>query len=433
MNDGRVRRRIWKILGILLAVGLVLLGSMASWIRSIADRKEARLKEQVHQLHAETLARVDARPALYGETVPGNAWPGYSAALDEARKMRTVENLIRDVWGDSPKADRTQAEQVVALHGVLFDHLREGARRDSGALPLTWEEGWSLKTPNLYDAELLARFVTIAARTQAQRGNPAEAVLKILDLLQFARDLAANSTSKCAERSSILWSIATLELQELAFSNEYPRSDLSGLDEALERLDHHLPASGPILLNETLRVGFELLKSEARRDEEFLLGFREYWRYGCSRRIADTDGFDRLLTYARKDAPLQDGPLAELRAIRAELILPYHPLYDRANSAGIYRWMGGMRGQRTTLRLLRVAVHYRATGEILDLGDPYGDKLHHSIIGSDLRVWSVGPDGIDHGGDIGDYDWSRRRPTPVPGQPFKPWRVSRDLVLQVER
>jgi len=56
------------------------------------------------------------------------------------------------------------------------------------------------------------------------------------------------------------------------------------------------------------------------------------------------------------------------------------------------------RGHRAQLRLLRMAAHYRATGEVLDLDDPFGGKLVRSLANDTLRVWSVGPEGKDHGG-----------------------------------
>ena len=426
------RRLIWKILGFLLAIVLICLGAMWIWIGSIASRRHLRMREQIRELHAETLARTDVRPALHGETLSGSGWPSYSLALAETKKMRRDEDLVRDVWYETPNADPGRFGELLSVHGVVLDHLREGARRNSGTPPLTWKEGWSLQPP-LYDAELLARFVTCAARFQAQKGDPAGAVLKILDVLQFARDLSANSTRHCTERSAYLWNIATLELKEIVFSNEFPRQDLTVLDDALARLDRHLPDAAPILLNETLRLGFDLLKPDDLRSDHFLLRTRDRWRYGFSQRIVDADGFDLLLTYVRKAAPLQDVPLPKERSANRGLFLPYHPLFTRATNAGVFQSMGRMRGMQAILRLLRVAVHYRATGEILELADPYGDQLHHAVIGSDLKVWSVGLDGVDHDGDNAGRDWSKHRPRPIPGQPARPWREARDIVLEVER
>lgn len=56
------------------------------------------------------------------------------------------------------------------------------------------------------------------------------------------------------------------------------------------------------------------------------------------------------------------------------------------------------RERRAQLRLLRVAVHYRATGEILELDDPFGTGILYAQTTNHLRVWSIGADGMDDGG-----------------------------------
>jgi hypothetical protein len=45
--------------------------------------------------------------------------------------------------------------------------------------------------------------------------------------------------------------------------------------------------------------------------------------------------------------------------------------------------------------LLRIAAHFRRTGEPLDLADPFGDRLRSRASDTHLRAWS-------HGADDGD-------------------------------
>lgn len=66
--------------------------------------------------------------------------------------------------------------------------------------------------------------------------------------------------------------------------------------------------------------------------------------------------------------------------------------------------------------MLRGLASHRATGEIPAHDDPYGDKIRTSIEGNRLKLWSVGGDGIDNGGD---GEW-------------RGWR-GKDIVLEVER
>jgi hypothetical protein len=45
-----------------------------------------------------------------------------------------------------------------------------------------------------------------------------------------------------------------------------------------------------------------------------------------------------------------------------------------------------------------MAARYRATGELLELPDPFGDKLRNRLTDDALKLWSVGSEGKDHGG-----------------------------------
>ena len=57
------------------------------------------------------------------------------------------------------------------------------------------------------------------------------------------------------------------------------------------------------------------------------------------------------------------------------------------------------REARARLRVLRAAMHWRATGEVPNLEDPFGDRIHHAKTTTTLKIWSVGSDGVDNGGD----------------------------------
>jgi hypothetical protein len=74
------------------------------------------------------------------------------------------------------------------------------------------------------------------------------------------------------------------------------------------------------------------------------------------------------------------------------------------------------RSCRARLRLLQAAAHYRATGEVLPLEDPYGDRINTSNAPARLKLWSVGGDGVD---DSGTGVWDPRK--------------GKDIVLEVDR
>src|SRR4030095_3117365 len=92
--------------------------------------------------------------------------------------------------------------------------------------------------------------------------------------------------------------------------------------------------------------------------------------------------------------------------------------------------------RKAELRLLRIAAHYGATGEVLNLGDPYGASILDSVDAPRGEFWSVGEDGQDHGGDGGKH-WTWWRPGPIPGKPAftlpKDRVEPKDIVIEVPR
>jgi hypothetical protein len=67
------------------------------------------------------------------------------------------------------------------------------------------------------------------------------------------------------------------------------------------------------------------------------------------------------------------------------------------------------------LRFIRIAAPCQATGEVLDLEDPRGDRMNISRTGQVLRAWS--------GGGSGAKDPSRG----------DGWRYGQDLLIEVGR
>jgi len=424
------RGRARKVLGILFLVVFIVVGSTWLWISSIAADRAAQMEQQVRQLHREALARDDTRPPLHGEALTGNSWSDYSAAISEGEKLRRWERLLEDCYYYGPSNSSIREYQaLIEAHGIIADHLCRGARKEHVGYPFAWEQGKVMRIPTWDTIQPTVLFAVCRARELATKGRSQEAMLALLDLLQLARDLSSNSVDRCTEAASAVWNRSTLELKELLFSGQFARFDLSTLDDSLEQLDRHFPLAAPILWNNTLALGFELLKPEEERVDNLRVGLREYWRYAWSRKIADAEAFDEMLSAVRQVTPKQDGPVNESRIKPSWEIKPSHPLIFRAWD-DLFRAASGFRYERTLLRLLRVAVHYRRTGEVLELEDPYGDKLRHEINGSDITVWSIGSDLVDNGGDDGGRDWLRIYPRPVQGRAY---RVARDIVLTVER
>jgi hypothetical protein len=122
------------------------------------------------------------------------------------------------------------------------------------------------------------------------------------------------------------------------------------------------------------------------------------WRYGFSRTLYEAEAFSRYETWVRTAIALEKDPWNTEKAF-------YVRLRHEEDRGDVELWSvprnafpGKHRRMLAHLRLLRVAARFRATGAIHILEDPFGSKLKAKETAGVLRIWSLGREGIDHGG-----------------------------------
>lgn len=129
------------------------------------------------------------------------------------------------------------------------------------------------------------------------------------------------------------------------------------------------------------------------------------WRYGFSAHLMKAEAFATIAAAVKQLQSADERPWAEsrdlLKKLSAELAAHRNPIIQTAPEEVLVSDLLH-RGHRAQLRILRVAAHYKATGELLDLDDPFGGKLLRHQSEDSLKVWSVGPECVDHGG-IGSF------------------------------
>jgi len=87
----------------------------------------------------------------------------------------------------------------------------------------------------------------------------------------------------------------------------------------------------------------------------------------------------------------------ELDRIEAEAKEAWNPISSIASPSLVKSGTIG-RTRQAQVRMLRVAVHWALSGQVLDQGDPYGARLRTEESPGKLKIWSVGKDGVDDGG-----------------------------------
>jgi hypothetical protein len=116
------------------------------------------------------------------------------------------------------------------------------------------------------------------------------------------------------------------------------------------------------------------------------------------------DAFEVSESHVEKLVACKGKPYAEL-ALRLRRIAS--EMEDTRNPLLLWRYPFARVGWRALdwqaqVRLLRAASHYRATGEILQLKDPFGDLILHERTGARMRIRGLSNCGEYYIGEAGE-------------------------------
>jgi hypothetical protein len=385
----------------LLAGGVVLY----EWMLATQSRRWNDMRMTCEAMAQEASSN-PKRPVLRGTPHPGNGWEDYEAAI--ALVGSRAGYLAADFLEGSPKADPSEVKEWVGTLAPALDRLRAGASKELVQRHLDWESfqtPWLAATQVAYLSACKARLLQDARRTT-------EAAELLLDTALFGEDWGRiGFESDAAYAEVIILTLVLDELRRLILSGDFGSEALEKIVRELEALDRGISSSAEVWFKGTVQLGFEFLRDgtvEAYMTRMEIKGKTpSAWRFGFSERIMMVDAFQTSLSAMRRYRQAADSPWPEARRLQAEAeavwVRGSNPVFRMMTENRLDRFSPNdphaeFRELRAQLRLLRTAAHYKATGEVLDLEDPFGEKLLHSSKGKSLRMWSVGPDGVDDGG-----------------------------------
>lgn len=410
----------WKGVALLVLAAGFLIALVALWIQSVAKRRWAEMDKEMKGLIAEYQARTGERPVLHGAAEPGSAWAEYDQALQKLKSLKGSTAILGKLVNPLPAVDRVKIEGILASQSAVLDHLRRGATASNGQYP--YRLGNDFDTPSLLESQKLVTLAAYQARFLAEAGESPKAARLLLDAGQFSRDLGSNGPLIAEMVGVAMFGLVFEELRALLQSGDLNAEALGEIERGLETLDRSFPKAGDTRMNEALVCGVGIIQVERDGGYSYPDGEKiplHHWRYGFSSQLVLADAFGINLRFMRRLAELDSLPwrevLRNVDQLEADLSRENNPLI-RTITVGVIRAYRYGPERRAQLRLLRLAVRYRLTGEILELEDPFGTLLHTSRVGGKLRVWSLNKDGVDDGGD---GEWS-----PAKGK---------DIVLEVEK
>jgi hypothetical protein len=421
----------WKILGIILLLLAACVAGLWLWTRSRADAKWKALGEQFRELKEQIDRRGGPRKTYHADPDLGNAWDEYDLAVQGINSAKNYSLEVLDLFNDYPRTPETGARraQIVEASPGALEHLRRGARKRDANPPLDWDQPVAaLHTPGLDMAEL---GLVSLMRVQQFRtsGRLSEAVDLLLDTVVLAHDVSKHAFLDYASWGLYLLNASMEELRTMATSTPLPGPELAKIERELQALEADFPREGAATLDTVVQVGLFGLRGVTFPDTfHKMFGsvkidikgpIRPGWRFVFSERAMDADAFDRLLSSARQYSQTnsvgwQDAQELEKRVGEALLDSPANGRAD--GFSFLFTGLVRHRSCLARVRLLRAAARYLVTGQVLNYSDPFGGNLLHVQAGKSLKVWSVGPDGVDDGGD-GDWDQSK----------------GKDIVLEIHR
>jgi len=382
------RGRAWKILGVVVGVIVACVAGLLLWVNAVAGRKFDEIDRRSKAMAAEWRARDAGRPVLRGAAEPGNAWDDYNPCLSEIKKTKDISRLGSLVVRD-PKGDPEFGKAMLATHVKALELLRQGAGRATSRYAYAWEQGSNMQMPAFSTAQNLANLAVLQARALAEAGKPKEAAALLLDLCQFGRDFGDDGVLISEMIGSALLQLALAEARDLMSANLLDADSLRDLEAGLAVLETSFPRHARTLDNEAIYTGVTL------RD------FAASANYGIAR-LFFANAFERCVDWYGQAAKADALPWMEsqsrIAVIDQESKSTWNP-YARMLLPALSGTGRVGRHRRVQLRMIRIAAHYKAAGTLLDLDDPFGSKMKTSLAGDTLKIWSVGPDGVDDGGD----------------------------------
>lgn len=398
------RRRLSNraIAGIIAGALLLVAVSIGILIRVTADAAWNAMEERIQVMMAEARARPTARPALRGLPEPGNAWTDYEAGLQVMAGIRSEIPTIAKFAFRRPDEDRAAIEKLLASHGKAIEHLRRGAGRAEYSFSYTWERGHEVDDPPTYSGQGLAQFAQARARVLAEQGRPGEGAALLMDVIQFGGDYRRNGTMLTHYMGTSMVGQALDQLRDLFAGGSLTAGDLASLERELEAADNSWADFRVVLSNDALQAACAF-----RADPRTTWGTEpasdwEAFRFGFSRRLMAADAVIHIGRFMERYVRLESLPWSEWLMAHLELEKEIesapNPLVSKCHIS-VPASSTSQRHRRVQLRLLRAALHYRTSGEIPELEDPFGTRLRHSSSGDKLRIWSLGRDGVDQQGE----------------------------------
>ncbi len=365
----------------------------------------AAMEQEIDRLLAEAQSRPAERPVLRGPALPGRAWEKYDQAFSQLDLPNQIRRRLEnpDLQSQDMLENQEWKEQCLRALAPAVEPFREGLSRANGQRYRNWQG------PEQRKSSSLVPLGQAQAMGLAKGGDAREAARWLLDLIQFCGDFGRNGSLEDAQEAGMRRGPVLADLKKLILSGALGQAGHAELARELELADLAFPSIKDVLRNTALSQGC-MYVDLARHGTLLGPDVRPSWRFLFSERALITASFFSELVCLERMAEAEGKPWAEAREEEQQALARFdaarNPILDHhASWWPMERKSGSLlqanRVQRAQLRLLLAAARYLATGTVATLEDPFGTLLRNVLEADRLRIWSVGPDGLDQGGTGG--------------------------------
>jgi hypothetical protein len=394
-------RKSWAFKAVLFlsaALLLVIIGA-GYWVTSVRDRKWAAMLARIEELEAELRTPAPERLIFERDPLPGNAWDDYTAANPDfpGQPSPMIAGRLGPFLERKAGVDRAMVDGLLSRYSDSIDLVASGAKRREARHPG--------REMNLYGygSTDVSTLCSARARVLAEAGRTSDAIDLLTAVCVYGRDIASTRLASHGTSGIYVMTAAFRELRDLIQTRDLPTRDLLELERRLQLLDDHFPDPSDDLRNDLLELGKLLLREEQDDEIQHHIGgverTRRSWRFFYSNRLQAATAFfdaDRLV---RKGMEARKLPWAQEELIAQELWREREKTREPIVQSRISHLLDNQTAcqARADLRLLRFVVHYLATGETLEIEDPFGTTIRSVCTEKTLLAW--------HRAMFGTDDW----------------------------
>jgi hypothetical protein len=379
------RTSVLKVSGLFLLSLLAIAGAAILWRWSLEHRRWRHLESRVAELRAIADTRLRPRPVLRGTPVPGNAWDDYLPAL-----------ALVATSGDEEFETAEQKRLWLNRYVPAVEAMQRGTHRaEVGWVSIRARQGEDDREVGFLGQVLaVGRIAVDRANMLFEEGKTGPGTELTLDLLKFAEDVAGDGDERAQYTTWHLQETAMIVLEHALQGDRLTAENCRQINRELSNLDTTFPRLAPVLLGRLEQYGTWILKQAPLAD---LVGCRATgapiptgWRELYSERLMKIAAFDAADVLISRLLRSDQGRESEEMAQRDALYTGLEPTntYTRVfTNASYIPKSGRSRSLRSWMRTIRIAAHFGATGEALDLIDAEGDKIAHGMEGGKLVLW----------------------------------------------